>query len=133
MGPLNEEVPQTDWPTIQIGEHQMVMKWGLRLRWLCSKRGVNLSFKSDDPRSMDITLEWFAASVSGHFTSRGQQAPTAEFWVGELEKLGPVGAMAKLEEITEKILDAFLKARAAETAPLPADPAVTGATSQTLN
>ena len=40
MRPIDGEVPQIDWPVIEIGEHKMVVKWGLRMRWLCSSRGV---------------------------------------------------------------------------------------------
>jgi hypothetical protein len=85
QGPVRGETPQIDWPTIQLGDQTLVVRWTFFAQWLLSKRKVDVrQLKSlvvlKDPSLVDTLVECFAAAVSENFTSKSLPAPDAEYW-----------------------------------------------------
>jgi hypothetical protein len=108
--PIRGEKPQTNWPTIQIGDQLLVVRWTFFVTWLLSKRKVDMLKLKDmgrnlDPGMVDTMLEVFSACVAENFP-RGH-APDAEFWAAAISGTGEVDLFSRANSA---ILDAVGKA-----------------------
>ena len=119
MAPLKGEVPQTDWPIIQIGEQRLIMRWTFYVQWLLSKRRVPIkgmveALKERRPELVDTILECFAAAVSENYTAVGTPAPEAEYWARAISADPDPG---KWSEICSKLFEAVGKVKPVATTP----------------
>lgn len=132
MNPITGEAPQVDWPTVTIGQHQLVVRWTFFAQWLLSKRKVDIKslgpmLANKEAPLVDCMVEIFAAMVAENFTSRELAAPSAEFWALAISKQPAIWP-----QCTAAIFGAFSKVPAA-VAPTPADPATTGTQTNQVN
>lgn len=135
--PIAGEAPQIDWPTIQVGEHSLVVRWTFYVQWLLSKRHVNVKQLSAiiterAPELIDVMVECFAAAVAENFSRAGRVPPTAEAWallISEASFAQP----AIWAAVNRAIWEAVEKARLAATPALPKDATQQPGTAPPLN
>jgi hypothetical protein len=134
MDPVQGEVPQIDWPVVQIGDQRLIVRWTFYAQWLLSKRGVNVKelptlMESRDPTLVNTMVECFAATVAENFTARNLPAPSADHWAAAISHASEQQP-ALWSEINQKIWVAVGKTRPAAATTQTPNPAQQGMTTQ---
>jgi len=101
--PIQGEEPQINWPTVEVGEHKLVVRWTFYCQWLLSKRGVSLANLQEllarkEPGMVDVVVECFAACVGENFVAKGIPVPTAEYWALQITANGGIPTWRRCSE-----------------------------------
>jgi hypothetical protein len=74
-------------PVVTIGQDSYTLKFSLLCQYIADKNGINLLHIGDQIRAaasgqgaLALTLDLFAAMVSGNFVERQRPVPTAQDW-----------------------------------------------------